>query len=826
MKRRILAALLALVLVLSGAIVPTKVKALTPEEEAQILAQRRDIAEAHMRQIVSMIWRCEVDMQYTMNSSVLPETASENFTLRAGRLYRGLPYSFSGGSLNSWKDLISEPDENGVYTASDLNWQAFSGGSTVARFGTDCSGAVSQAWSQIGASTQFQATASMTPSRGYLRVGQYVSSNTTIDDDDIKNNNTDQTMYAAYAQLQKADALVHDGHVRMAVSVDVVYEEDGVTINGEKSTVTILEQGRGPLRKDSYYYDETLGENVYEICGVDVVVTFQNLYSYGYRPITCDALIDATAGTTVPAVTDSLSSENYSFANLLSGTLTTKNWAMDTVTMTITDKSGKTVQEAMITAPRSTSDSSASRYKLPLSRFTTEAPTRMLGYIAPDVLSVGDYHCELVCRLTTGQEFTVRDFDFKVTTTKNDIYKTQIDFTQGTVHDCPMCGTKDAQWKPLTTAHVGSGNGPSAGHYYLTESMENNASYIAISGVKVCLHLNGKNISSKVQALSLSSSNDTGAVLNIMGEGVVSGHYPSTDTFGAALHVSESTANLYGGTYRRDAETSNPRPIVDIRGSGKINMYEGARIEGNKSLKRSSVLIYKGRFNMFGGVITDGYGTNGGNVLVGYNNAYNLSYLCMYGGKITNGTGTGMGGNIYGVYDSFVYIHGGEVTGGNAANGGNLAVNKGANIRITGGIVTGGSASGLGDGIYATNTTTKVTSKTEIDESTGALKVENLYLQDCGAIIGADARYEGETYAENNAFIKIETPAPAAVRGDMNDDGVVTDADALYLLRYTLFEDRYPISQSGDVNGDGDVTDADALYLLRFTLFSERYPLS
>jgi len=27
------------------------------------------------------------------------------------------------------------------------------------------------------------------------------------------------------------------------------------------------------------------------------------------------------------------------------------------------------------------------------------------------------------------------------------------------------------------------------------------------------------------------------------------------------------------------------------------------------------------------------------------------------------------------------------------------------------------------------------------------------------------------------------------------------------------------------VNGDGDVTDADALYLLRFTLFPERYPL-
>ena len=69
------------------------------------------------------------------------------------------------------------------------------------------------------------------------------------------------------------------------------------------------------------------------------------------------------------------------------------------------------------------------------------------------------------------------------------------------------------------------------------------------------------------------------------------------------------------------------------------------------------------------------------------------------------------------------------------------------------------------------------------------------------------------------------TQSLAQQRGDMNGDGEVTDADALYLLRFTLFPDRFPITQSGDVNGDSAVTDADALYLLRFTLFPDRFPL-
>ena len=65
-------------------------------------------------------------------------------------------------------------------------------------------------------------------------------------------------------------------------------------------------------------------------------------------------------------------------------------------------------------------------------------------------------------------------------------------------------------------------------------------------------------------------------------------------------------------------------------------------------------------------------------------------------------------------------------------------------------------------------------------------------------------------------------------KGDLNGDGVVTEADAIYLLYHALFgEALYPVSGNCDYDNDGAVATSDAVYLFYHVLFgASRYPLA
>ena len=104
-------------------------------------------------------------------------------------------------------------------------------------------------------------------------------------------------------------------------------------------------------------------------------------------------------------ITDSQTEFNKD--TLLTGTLSSQ-WFIDMVTVTITDGEGKTIQEATAFSSRG--------YNKDFNRqkFVTDHPNAVQGSIDPTALTAGNYHCTVIARLTTGEEFTVRDFDFGV----------------------------------------------------------------------------------------------------------------------------------------------------------------------------------------------------------------------------------------------------------------------------------------------------------------------------------------------------------------------------------------------------------------------------
>lgn len=396
---------------------PTETTA--PEETAEpltaeefILQERRDIVEAYMRRQTTFLWRSEEDVLYTLSSNTLPEDADESkqIQLVAGRLYQGMPYSYASGTTSSIIAFShSEPDSNGIYTISGLTWEALSGGGGAPKIGNDCSAAVVLAWSQIGASVVAESTKSMCLDYGFLPVGDYETIPSTNEPTSaVIALNGPEKMIEAYAQLQKGDALVRravgSGHAAMVVDVNIFYQEDG-SINYKQSYVTILEQTSTRAKKPTVSYNhEVTGEPVYEICTVDNEWSFSYLLQKAYLPITCKELIDPSP-LPEKAVTDSQTEFNKD--TLLTGTLSSQ-WFIDTVTITVTDTSGATVQEAMAASTRK------SNRDFDLQKFVTDHPSAIRGSIDPAALASGNYHCTVVCRLTTGEEFTVRDFDFTV----------------------------------------------------------------------------------------------------------------------------------------------------------------------------------------------------------------------------------------------------------------------------------------------------------------------------------------------------------------------------------------------------------------------------
>ena len=389
----------------------------TPEEKA-ILEERRQIVLDYMRQSVSMLWRSDKTLTYGLGNTERDNGAS--FTIVEGQLYKGLPYVYAAGTQDSFLEYAAgEPDENGIYTITGLEATALNYESYGGRVGNDCSGAVTNAWSQISTSVSASTSSGCCPYFGVVPVGNYnfnapinPSNNRVLDTAVVTESNGEQVMYEAYAMLQPGDAAYHQeypstrgNHIRMVVSVNVVRNSDG-TINGNSSTITMLEQTRTLINDGKTETHPVTGETIYVIGGVNTTHKFSTLFSQHYIPVTIKELRDPTP-VEETWVEDSLE-EEASIDNLFTGIISSNRYT-DSVQITIYNDNGDIVQQSTGRKSRSYSK----RYHM--ERFINEKPGSFKGNLDLDALEPGNYRCTVTLKLTIDSDYihTVRDFTFR-----------------------------------------------------------------------------------------------------------------------------------------------------------------------------------------------------------------------------------------------------------------------------------------------------------------------------------------------------------------------------------------------------------------------------
>ena len=379
---------------------------MTAEEEA-ILQDRRQTVLDYMRSSLSVLWTPTETLTYGL-------AARDNGTtlkLYAGRIYQGLPYSYAVGTEQSFLEYSVGQDERGIHTIANLEATAVNYESYGGRVGNDCSGALTNAWSQVGTSFTTSRSSNMTEQWGAIPVGDYdfcpelKESGLINYTGNVTKANGEQRIYEAYADLMPADAVFYvatsgSNHVRMVSEVHVVRNADG-TINGESSYIIVLEQTRSNQNAVKTKQVEGIG-TVYVIGGVDVKYTFAKLFSGNYIPCTIRELRDPTP-VEETWITDT--QVNHTAENIFEGSVISNRY-IDCVTVAICDMDGNVIQSITGRAKR------GANKNYQLSRFLTEKAGSMIGSVDLSLLESGQYRCVITARLTIGEEHVVRDFTF------------------------------------------------------------------------------------------------------------------------------------------------------------------------------------------------------------------------------------------------------------------------------------------------------------------------------------------------------------------------------------------------------------------------------
>ena len=313
---------------------------LTWEQINAIPIANDSMTEEQLRQICLDTFRLQLTFGWTPSVNTDYNSGMSDKTFYKGQVYGGPPYQ-SGRFGNIYKWMYFYDEENGMLDLSG-------GQDTLAKICNQCTGGAITGWGRVVNSAKYAGTNEITEAHGCLRVGPYTYDDSVVgygmrDTYAICADNGAPTMWESYAALKPADGIVNfknsdtggAGHVRMVSAINVVRNSDG-TVNGLQSTLTYLDQW-------AVYSDATQSNGIpYEVeGGVDVVMTFMDVFSNGYLPFTYAELIGQNpvekAEVTLSVSGDSIKTADLSRAMLKS------NYIMSDITVSITDTSGKEV---------------------------------------------------------------------------------------------------------------------------------------------------------------------------------------------------------------------------------------------------------------------------------------------------------------------------------------------------------------------------------------------------------------------------------------------------------------------------------------------------
>ena len=381
------------------------------------LSERRDVVEAEMRHMMSVLWTPAKDVVYSISGSSgglesdLVNKPDYIVRLYAGRIYQGMPYAHGCSSSYSFLDQTIRT-ENGIpvldLTTADLSGSSEGSYQRRARLSNNCADAVFWAWAKVASSITFSQTVNMTQSYGCLKVGDYTYDNSTYKGTktvDVIAANGQDKMLECYALMQKGDAMVRwtgsAGHAIMVVDVEVVRDARG-KVDPKESYAIILDQGSDCEKAEKTIQHPTYG-TVYICEELDKKKSFASLLKSGYLPVTCKELVDESP-LEEAKVTDSVA--NPSVDNMFSGEFRS-NYRISSVTVTIKDKKGSAVQSATCYAKE------IEMYSFQLTRLDDDVEQDVMkGSLDIGSLPAGEYTCTYTCQVSTGQSFTVRQFTF------------------------------------------------------------------------------------------------------------------------------------------------------------------------------------------------------------------------------------------------------------------------------------------------------------------------------------------------------------------------------------------------------------------------------